>query len=123
MHNGVLFWMNSGIFSLVSRSFERIPFEFGENWTVSGDPDKWKPLPKFQPIAAMNPCPCGTGVDGTAKKFPVTEVERYIKKASRPIPRIGLDIHTTLQPVSLEDLISWKTSDPDQNPEQSSVEV
>ncbi len=104
-HNGVLYLDELPEFPSAALEVLRQPLEDG---TIRLSRARYKvdyPA-RFMLVASMNPCPCGY------RGHPVRyQVQRYENKISGPLMD-RIDIHLTVKPVDVEDLISGTAATP-----------
>lgn len=110
-HNGVLYLDELPEFPSAALEVLRQPLEDG---TIRLSRARYKvdyPA-RFMLVASMNPCPCGyKGHPARECVCPAYQVQRYENKISGPLMD-RIDIHLTVKPVDVEDLIPGEAATP-----------
>src|SRR5690606_3265139 len=98
-HRGVLFLDELPEFQRPVLEALREPLESGVV-TISRSGQRTRFPARFQLIAAMNPCPCGSSGDsGNPCRCPGNQVDRYRAKLSGPLlDRMDMVLHVPRQP-------------------------
>ncbi|OQB70396.1 MAG: Competence protein ComM [Bacteroidetes bacterium ADurb.Bin139] len=110
-HNGVLYLDELPEFPSAALEVLRQPLEDG---TIRLSRARYKvdyPA-RFMLVASMNPCPCGYKGHPTRECVcPAYQVQRYENRISGPLMD-RIDIHLTVKPVEVEDLIPGSAATP-----------
>ncbi|MBI5192064.1 MAG: YifB family Mg chelatase-like AAA ATPase [Nitrospirae bacterium] len=113
-HNGVLFIDELPEFRRDVLEVLRQPVENGYI-TVTRSAGSVTYPSRFILVCAMNPCPCGHFMDyGKECKCTALQIRRYRSKVSGPLLD-RIDMHISLPPVSLREIMSSRSGEPSVN--------